>query len=235
MCFATCSHKGNPSIPFRTLQCPHARPHAASWLCHLSIVALDEGGTWLRPIKLVSHVGPGPTAVPWVAGVKPGSHRDPPATHGSQSQSPPGSPSGQRWVPALRGGTPSLSPSSTPVSGSRFSSSLSQQRKTSLDGNCRRVVTATLLQDFTRNPAFCLKKTLKSLLAPAVTGAKPNGARAELSGTEGPSHPNWCHPGGLACPCWGQGHGVHWGPGDGGCCSMGAAQDGAIGGFGAML
>lgn len=64
-----------------------------------------------------------------------------------------------RGVPAGHSGSPSaLSPH--PNRPRPLPVSLSQQRKTSLDGNCGRVVTATLLlQDFTRIPAFGLKKT----------------------------------------------------------------------------
>lgn len=99
MCFATCSHKANPSIPFRTLQCPHARPHAASWLRHLSIVALDGSGTWLRPIKLMSHVGPGPAASPGWLGPSQGATGTPQPHVGARAGAPLGLPvgSGGSW------------------------------------------------------------------------------------------------------------------------------------------
>lgn len=112
--------------------------------------------------------------------------------------------------------------------------SLSQQRKTSLDGNCRRVVTATLLQDFTRNPAFWLKMMLGALLALAHT--VPNlpglGPGQQDRGMESP-HPllPGSHP---ACPRWGWEHGVQQGPGDGGCCLVGEALGRAIGAAGAV-
>lgn len=76
------SPPANSSIPFGSPRCPHVCPHATGWPRHLSIVALDGSETWLRPSKLMSHVAPGPFAVPWVAEAKPGlcwSCGDPPS------------------------------------------------------------------------------------------------------------------------------------------------------------
>lgn len=142
----------------------------------------------------------------------------PPTPH--RCRRPTGSPRGQRRVRALRGVNPSPPPPRTPIAGGRLPASLSQQRKTSLDGNCRRVVTATLLQDFTRNPAFRAQKDTRVPARPGRCQCKTHRGRERVSGTEGWSDPNHrCPQDHPACHRWGWGHGERWGPGDTGAAS----------------
>lgn len=129
-----------------------------------------------------------------------GTNQDPPQPHAGAAV---GSP--WRWrVPARGRGSPSaLSPH--PKRPRPLPASLSQQRKTSLDGNCGRVVTATRLQHFTRTAPFGLKKT-RSPRSPADPAGLGEPHRAMGSP---PNHP---------CPGPPRGSGL-WGRGDSGSAS----------------
>lgn len=186
-----CHHRTNPSIP------------TVSPCRGLAMSPLYRHGskTWLRPTKLMSP-GSWPLRCPlgWLGTNRGGAGAA--GTPPSPTPEPQWCPRGRCRVPAPRSGSPSaLSPH--PNRPRPLPVSLSQQRETSPDGSCGRVVTATLLQDFTRIPAFGLKKTRSPRsLARRPPRILPGLGLGEWHRGMGPPQPRW--PGATR---WGGGRG----------------------------